>query len=426
MNSFPDFSNYGYQIIRELGHNRAGGRVTYLATEINTQHSVVVKQFQFARTGANWSDYDAYEREIQVLQGLDHPSIPRYLDSFQTAQGFCMVQEYKDAPSLASKTQWTPQQIKQIAIAVLDILKYLQHQIPPVIHRDLKPENILVDDRMNVYLVDFGFARMGGGEVAVSSVIKGTLGFMPPEQMFNRQLTTASDLYSLGATLICLLTGTASTAVGTFVEDTGRINFKSKVPQLSSEFSDWLQQMVEPNVKDRFSGASKALEALIPLDVLRPTPTAQTAKGSLPTMLGLVTLTLVAFAGFRIHSLTSNSAKITVTTEPESAKSIDRISIAQGRVYFSIHLSDLPHQNHETVCQLFDHSGRLIAMGQSTLKTSSQGLNAWCWYDFKPNFDLPGNWNFKFSIDGQTVGEKKFNVVSTPLSENLGGIESLP
>ncbi|MGB3239409.1 MAG: serine/threonine-protein kinase, partial [Geitlerinemataceae cyanobacterium] len=221
MNSFPDFSNYGYQISRELGHNRAGGRVTYLAQELNTENLVVVKQFQFAKNQANWSEYSAYDREIQVLRDIDFPNIPRYLDSFQTSTGFCMVQEYKDAPSLAQSKKFTPPQVKKIAIAVLEILKYLQNRIPPVIHRDLKPENILVDDRMNVYLVDFGFARMGGGEVAVSSVVKGTLGFMPPEQMFNRQITMASDLYSLGATLICLLTGTLSTDVGSLMDDTG-------------------------------------------------------------------------------------------------------------------------------------------------------------------------------------------------------------
>lgn len=412
MNNLPDFSNYGYQMTRELGHNRAGGRVTYLATEINTQRSVVVKQFQFARTGANWSDYDAYEREIQVLQGLDHPSIPRYLDSFQTPLGFCMVQEYKDAPSLTMKNQWTPQQIKQIAIAVLDILKYLQSQIPPVIHRDLKPENILVDDRMNVYLVDFGFARVGGGEVAVSSVIKGTLGFMPPEQMFNRQLTTASDLYSLGATLLCLLTGTASTTIGTLVGDTGHINFKSQLPQLSSEFIDWLQKMVEPNVKDRYSGATEALDALISLEVLRPTQTAKVANKSLPTILGLVTLGVIALAAVRIPSLISDEVVIAVTTEPESGKSIDRISINQGRVYFSIGFMDADHsKNYESVCQLFDEKGRLVAMGQSTLKPSSEP-KAWCWYDFNQQFDQPGNWTFRFSLDGQTVGERKFAVSS--------------
>ncbi|MCZ0904355.1 protein kinase, partial [Microcoleus sp. HI-ES] len=181
--AFPDFSNYGYQITRELGHNRAGGRVTYLATEINTKRSVAVKQFQFAQTGANWAQYQACEQEIQILRELDYPSIPRYLDSFPTASGFCMVQEYKNAPSLANSHRWKPEQIKQIAISVLEILKYLQNRVPPVIHRDLKPENILVNDRMNVSLVDFGFARIGGGEVAASSVVKGTLGFMPPEQM---------------------------------------------------------------------------------------------------------------------------------------------------------------------------------------------------------------------------------------------------
>jgi serine/threonine protein kinase len=414
MSSFPDFSNYGYQIIRELGHNRAGGRVTYLASEINTQRSVVVKQFQFARTGASWSDYEAYEREIQVLQGLDHPSIPRYLDSFQTPAGFCMVQEYKDAPSLVAKNQWTPPQIKQIAIAVLDILKYLQRQIPPVIHRDLKPENILVDERMNVYLVDFGFARLGGGEVAVSSVIKGTLGFMPPEQMFNRQLTAASDLYSLGATLICLLTATPSTAVGTLVEDTGRINFKSQVSQLSSEFIDWLQKMVEPNVKERYSRAGEALEALISLDVLRPTKTAKVANRSLPTLVGLLTLGVFAWAAVKIPSLISDGVVIAITTEPESLKNIDRISTNQGRVYFSIGFVDVnPGKNYESACQLFDGKGRLVAMGQATLHPPSNKPKAWCWYDFKPKIDQPGNWRFSFSLDGQKVGERKF-IVSSP------------
>ena len=106
-NKLPDYSNYGYQVTSELGHNRAGGRVTYLATEINAQRPVVVKQFQFAKTGSSWSEYQSYHREIQVLRQLDHPHIPRYLDSFQTGAGFCMVQEYKKAPSLAVKNNLT-------------------------------------------------------------------------------------------------------------------------------------------------------------------------------------------------------------------------------------------------------------------------------------------------------------------------------
>jgi serine/threonine protein kinase len=189
MSNFPDFSELGYQVIRELGHNYIGGRITYLATNTRIQQPVVVKQFQFAKFNSDWSGFKAYEREIQVLQGLSHPGIPRYLDSFETPDGFCMVQEYKNAQSLAVPRSFDPDEIKQIAVSLLEILVYLQNRIPSVIHRDIKPENILVDEQLNVYLVDFGFARIGGGEVAMSSVALGTLGFMPPEQLYNRQLT---------------------------------------------------------------------------------------------------------------------------------------------------------------------------------------------------------------------------------------------
>lgn len=99
MTNYPNFSNYGYQIIRELGHNNIGGRVTYLGKNIKTQKNVVIKQFQFAKLGATWAEYDAYEQEILVLKSLAHPGIPKYLYSFQTTDGFCMIQEYIDAES---------------------------------------------------------------------------------------------------------------------------------------------------------------------------------------------------------------------------------------------------------------------------------------------------------------------------------------
>ncbi|MEO0490973.1 MAG: serine/threonine-protein kinase, partial [Cyanobacteria bacterium J06659_2] len=197
MANFPDFKEYGYLIEEELGCNRAGGRVTYLARDALNHQPFVLKQFQFAKTQASWADFDAYQREIEVLRSLNHPGIPRYVDGFQTDEGFCMVQDYKPAVSLSANRSFSPPQIQSIAIAVLEILVYLQSRIPPVIHRDIKPDNILVDDDLNVYLVDFGFARVGDGEVGVSSVVKGTLGFMPPEQLFNRTLTEASDLYGL-------------------------------------------------------------------------------------------------------------------------------------------------------------------------------------------------------------------------------------
>ena len=424
MSNFPDFSNYGYQVIRELGHNRAGGRVTYLANEINTSTPVVIKHFQFAQSAASWSEYEAYEQEIQVLKRLDHPSIPRYLDSFPTTAGFCMVQEYKNAPSLLVSRYFSPQDVKQIAISILNILKYLQtQQIPPVIHRDIKPDNILVDDQLNVTLVDFGFARLGGGEVAISSVVKGTLGFMPPEQLFNRQLTKASDLYGLGATLICLLTGTTSTEIGSLIDDSGQINFKQKIPKLSSDWVDWLQKMVEPNFKKRYSDAGEALNALMPLDVLcKP----KRKNLVLPITLSLATLSVatLAIVGLEFISFKtkvnlpqvaiqkpSPTSEVLFTSDLNSNHTLKIIPINAERLYFSGNFYPLDNRDYNSVCRILDGNKKLVYTGQASLRASRNRLKTWCWYQFNPEIDIPGNWTFEFYLDGQKVAQKYLTVL---------------
>ena len=269
MSRFPDFSPQGYQVVSELGRNREGGRITWLVSEITTGRQVVLKQFCFAQVGSSWSGFNAYQREIDILRELNHPGIPRYLGAFATSDGFCMIQEYINAPSLAVPRSLEPEEIKQIAVSVLEILVYLQNQIHPVIHRDIKPENILVDEQLNVYLIDFGFARVSSQEVSGSSVFKGTPGFIPPEQL--RKPTEASDLYSLGTTLICLLTGTASSAILdlTDKDDPYLLHFRHLLPRLSLRFLDWLELMVQPSLTRRFANAQMALEALKPLDLIR-------------------------------------------------------------------------------------------------------------------------------------------------------------
>ncbi|WP_088240534.1 hypothetical protein [Calothrix rhizosoleniae] len=59
MINYPDFSSNGYEVERELGKNLTGGRITYLAKDINTGKTVVIKQFQFAQAMGTWRDYDA-------------------------------------------------------------------------------------------------------------------------------------------------------------------------------------------------------------------------------------------------------------------------------------------------------------------------------------------------------------------------------
>lgn len=272
MLQYPDLTDHGYRIEKTLGHNIGGGRKTYLATRLVDQTPVVLKQFQFDQTDSSWQDFQGFQQELKCLQRLNFEAIPQYLDSFDTNSGCYLVQEYKDAPSLAQSRSLSLGEIQQIAIATLKILVYLQQQSPPMIHRDIKPENLLVDESLNVYLVDFGFARPTGDEVALSSLVKGTMGFMPPEQLLNRQLTTASDLYSLGVTLICLLTQTPSGSVNTLFDETYQLNFLTLLPPLPSTFVRWLQKMVTPQLKERFANAAMALESLQAIDITAPEP----------------------------------------------------------------------------------------------------------------------------------------------------------
>lgn len=259
-----NFTDRGYQIEKPLGQNKEGGRVTYLARYTPTEMPVVIKQFQFAKLETTWLAYEAHEREIEILQGLNHPYIPKYLDSFETEDGFCLVQEYKPAHPLAIAFPIPPQDVRKIAIAILEILVYLQDQKPPIFHRDIKPENILIDpqDATRAYLIDFGFARPDREDVAANSIIKGTLGFMPPEQILNRKLTKASDLYSLGVTLVCLLTGTRSQQVGNLFDNNHRLKFKHLLPNVNSRFLRWLDKMVAISPGDRYPDAETALTSL--------------------------------------------------------------------------------------------------------------------------------------------------------------------
>jgi serine/threonine protein kinase len=251
-----------YQILRTLGQNREGGRVTHLA-QVPDGERVVIKEFRFV-TDSKWDDYSAIAREIEILKNLDHPRIPRFLESFETEQGACLVQEYIDAPNLDQKRTHTTEQVQKIAQDLLEILVYLQSLTPPVLHRDIKPGNLLLDADHNLYLVDFGFSRIGLQDVAVSSMVRGTTGFMPPEQMLGLDLTKASDLYSVGATLICLILGIPSGRMAQLMDiGENRLKFGDRLPSdINPHFVRWLQRMTEPRAGDRFADAATALDEL--------------------------------------------------------------------------------------------------------------------------------------------------------------------
>ncbi|MEO0014758.1 MAG: hypothetical protein RLZZ535_3147 [Cyanobacteriota bacterium] len=310
MSEHLDLTSYGYQIKAELGRNREGGRITWKAIEMKTQKTVVIKQFCFAQANSSWSGYKAYSQEIAVLQKLSHPNIPQYLNSIETDNGFCLVQEYIDATSWHDFRQLTITEVKQIAEKMLDILIYLQQQTPPILHRDLSTENILLDESLNVYLIDFGFSSLGSQEVAASSVFRGTPGFIAPEQIIKP--TTASDIYSLGVSLVCLLAHKDITEVREFAsaDDPYQLNLKQLLPDIDRQFLSWLEKMTNAKLSQRFSDAQAAKNALLKLELPIVSQDISTlAPSSIyikPKIIGVVAISVVTtFATWGVNFATS-------------------------------------------------------------------------------------------------------------------------
>ena len=260
-----DFIPQGYQIKRELGKGVKNGRCTYLGVQVKTNTPVIIKQFQFAESGASWSEYEAHQREIDIVKQLYHPLIPHYLDQFETPQGYCLVEEHISAFPLMQLGQFTWQEIKEIALGVLEILVYLQSQYPPIFHSNIQPKNILVNRSglLKVYLVNFDSAYQGYEKR--ENRVRENSGFFSPEQILGNSCNKTTDLYSLGATLICLLTNTQPQDLGKLFDEKYQFNFKFLPPQLSPRFINWLKKMVAPHPKNRFHDAAAALKALKPI-----------------------------------------------------------------------------------------------------------------------------------------------------------------
>ncbi|MEH2395432.1 MAG: serine/threonine-protein kinase [Nostoc sp.] len=256
-----------YEVQQLLG--KKAGRRTLLARDLKTQELVVIKLLSFG-DDFEWDSLKLFEREAETLKSLSHPLIPHYLNYFEvnlsTLKGFALVQTYIRAQTLEQYLQtgrtFTEAEIKLIAKAVLEILIYLHGLYPPVIHRDIKPSNILLGERSGntvgqVYLVDFGSVQTVLGAETGTRTVVGTYGYMPQEQ-FGGRTVPASDIYSLGATLIYLVTGTYPADLP---QKDFRIQFE-QVANLSPSFSNWLKWMIEPSLERRFSSATVAIAAL--------------------------------------------------------------------------------------------------------------------------------------------------------------------
>ncbi len=201
-----------YRLTKMLGCGGMGA--VYLATRTDDYRKEVAVKLT-SPVFKNETNAAVFKRERQILARLEHPNIAHLLDGGTTDDGVpFLVMEYIDGLPLTTYAERNKLNIRQRLKLFLDIcsaVAYAHHNL--VIHRDLKPNNILVTADGVPKLLDFGIAKLvqPDPEETSDAVTIGagvlTPDYASPEQIMGGDVTTASDVYSLGVVLYELLTG---------------------------------------------------------------------------------------------------------------------------------------------------------------------------------------------------------------------------
>jgi len=208
-----------------------------------------------------------FKREAEVLAQLDHPSIPTVFDYFIETGRYYLVMRWIGGGDLAEQMRVRGGLVDEAtvckwAVWICDVLHYIHTQKPPIIYRDLKPANLMLDDKTErVMLVDFGIARIvRPTEKGVTAI--GTMGYAPPE-LFAGKVEPRSDIYSLGATMFHMLTGSDPQDNPLLIFDFSKNPRPCQInPNITPEMEQILMKMVAHKPEDRQGSALELMRAL--------------------------------------------------------------------------------------------------------------------------------------------------------------------
>jgi serine/threonine protein kinase len=195
-----------YEIVRQLG--KGGMATVYLGRQTSIGRTVAIKvmprHFMHDDTFMQ-----RFEREVKVIAELQHPRVLPVFDYGQIEGRPYIVMAYMAGGTLTDRIEQGPMPLEEIERLVTQMAEGLDHaHRKGVIHRDFKPSNVLLDEHGNVYLADFGIAKIS--EVTVNLTGTGVVGtptYMAPEMAREGAVTPAVDIYALGVTLYQMLTG---------------------------------------------------------------------------------------------------------------------------------------------------------------------------------------------------------------------------
>ncbi|MEA5466389.1 protein kinase domain-containing protein [Leptothoe sp. PORK10 BA2] len=261
-----------YRPIKPLGQGGFGK--TYLAEDVDRLNTrCVIKQF--ARQSSNKTFDKAltlFNQEAIRLNDLgEHPQIPALLAYFEHQGNFYLVQQEIQGNTLLQEVKkegpFDEAKIRRLLHYLLPVLQFIHDR--NVVHRDINPTNIICRQQDNKpVLIDFGIAKQL--EVSLSDKQEhtgtriGTEGYSPIEQLRSGEAYPSSDLYSLGATCICLFTGRKPEKLYSSLE--GRWLWQEHVTSagrtVTPELAAILDRMLKDFINERYRSAAEVLQDL--------------------------------------------------------------------------------------------------------------------------------------------------------------------
>lgn len=254
-----------YELLVEIA--RGGMGVVYQARHVQLGRLVALKTI-LAGQLASHEQVQRFHTEARAAATLEHPSIVPVYDIGETDGQHFFAMKFIPGQSLKTRLSvgpLEPRDAAELMAQIADAVGYAHDH--GIVHRDLKPANVLLDLDGHPHVSDFGLAKNvdADSQLTGSGEILGTPSYMPPEQAQGRlDLVGASaDIYSLGATLYCMLTGRPPFQAATLVETLKQVLEHDPVSprQLNPAISEDLEliclKCLEKKPEDRYHTAAQ-------------------------------------------------------------------------------------------------------------------------------------------------------------------------
>src|SRR6266446_7028339 len=259
-----------YELQEEVG--RGGQGVVFRARQKSLNRTVALKVISLGQW-ASKAHVKRFRREAEAAASLEHPGIVPIHEVGERDGSSYFSMQFIEGGQLDEVVRREPMAIRRAVELIAKVARTVHYAHEHgILHRDIKPGNILLDQKGEPHLTDFGLARLVETESTVTRTLEvlGTPSYMAPEQAAanNAQLTSATDVYGLGAVLYQLLTGHPPFAGGTTYEtiklvlDTEPRQPRLWNPKIDRDLSTICLKCLEKDPKRRYSSAFALAEDL--------------------------------------------------------------------------------------------------------------------------------------------------------------------